>query len=133
MWNPSKAKVLSKFMHKIIDHNKRFVYYHYTLSERNDTQYWKDIAQGHKAVQEVSDYADSFKTDRWCEQGETKFNRFNLISMLLGYKKTYANELMDLTVEDAEDYAFFKSMSKDFYTHLIRNNLTVNEYIEKIS
>lgn len=132
MWNSSKAKVLSKFMHKIIDHNKRFVYYHYTLSERNDTQYWKDIAQGHKAVQEVSDYADSFKTDRWCEQGETKFNRFNLISMLLGYKKTYANELMDLTVEDAEDYVFFKKMSKDFYTHLIRNNLTVNEYIDRI-
>lgn len=133
MWNASKSKALSKFLHRIIDHNKRFVYYHYTLSERQDTQYWRDIAQGQDAVQEVSDYADAFKKDRWCEQGETKFNRFNLISMLLGYEKTYANTLEDISAEDIEDYEFFKGMSKKHYEHLIRNNLTVNEYIDKIN
>ena len=53
---------------------------------------------------EVSDYADASKKDRWCEQGETKFNRFNLISMLLGYEKTYSNTLEDISAEDIEDY-----------------------------
>jgi len=132
-WNATKSKALSKFMHKMIDHNKRFVYYHYIMSERNDSEYWRAIAQGHNAVQEVSDYADSFRSDRWCEQGETKFNRFNLISMILGFEKTYSNKLEDISVEDIEDYKFFKNMSKKHYEHLIRNNLTVPEYIAKIN
>ncbi|OUX06148.1 MAG: hypothetical protein CBE00_08375 [Planctomycetaceae bacterium TMED240] len=132
-WNASKSKALSRFMHRIIDHNKRFVYYHYILSERQDSEYWRNISQGHDAVQEVCDYADSFKSDRWCEQGETKFNRFNLISMILGFEKTYCNELEDISAEDIEDYEFFKGMSKKHYEHLIRNNLTVDEYIDKIN
>ena len=131
-WNASKSKALSKFLHKIIDHNKKFVQYHYLLSDRDDSQYWKDIARGNDVIQEVSDYADSFRMDRWCEQGETKFNRFNLISMILGYEKTYANKLEDISVADVEDYTFFKGMSKKFYEHLIRNNQTVDQYIESI-
>ena len=42
--------------------------------------------------------------DRWCEQGETKFNRFNFRSRLLGYEKTYSNTLEDISAEDIEDY-----------------------------
>ena len=95
-------------MHRIIDLNKRFVY-NYISSERQDSEYWRNIAQGHDAVQEVCDYADSFRMDRWCEQGETKFNRFNPISMIMGFEKTYCNEVEDISVEDAEDYVFFKT------------------------
>ena len=131
-WKASKSKALSKFLHKIIDHNKKFVQYPYLLSDRDDSQYWRDIARGNDVIQEVSDYADSFRMDRWCEQGETKFNRFNLISMILGYEKTYANKLEDISVADVEDYTFFKGMSKKFYEHLIRNNQTVDQYIESI-
>ena len=40
---------------------------------------------------------------------------------------------IDEMLEDVEDYVFFKNMSKKHYEHLIRNNLTVDEYINKIN
>ena len=45
-----------------------------------------------------------------------------IISMILGYEKTYANKLEDISVADVEDYTSPKGMSKKFYEHSIRNN-----------
>ena len=134
IWSSQKSQVLSKFLHRLIDHNKKFVYYHYMLSERNDSQYWRDIARGHDpaTAQEISDYADSFRKDRWCEQGETKFNRFNLISMMMGYNKRYTNELEDITPDEMEQYKCWVSHARTQQELLVKNNCTVDQWIRRI-
>ena len=105
------------------------------LSERNDSQYWKDIARGHNqaTAQEVSDYADSFRKDKWCQQGETKFNRFNLISMMMGYEKRYTNELEDITQDEMEQYKCWVSHARTQQELLIKNNHTVDQWIQRIN
>ena len=49
--------------------------------------------------------------------------------MILGYEKTYANKLEDISVADVEDYTSPKGMSKKFYEHLYVTNL-VDQHIE---
>lgn len=127
-WNSIKSKSLTKFMNRVIDHNKKFVEFHYRLSDRKDTVYWQSVAQGKDAVKELCDYTDSFKTDRWCEPGDTKFNQFNLISLLFGFDKEFTNDIENIDKVLLENYEHYVNSMRQHYLFLIRNNLTIKEY-----
>ena len=126
------VKAHDKVMQKFILHTKHFVHMHYRLSERNDTSYWREVGNDPNVVQELCDYADTFKNARWCETGDTKFNQFNLISLLFGYEKDYVNEIEKIDDELLENYNHYTKAMMEHYLFLIRNNLTVEQYLNSL-
>ena len=126
------VKAHDKVMQKFILHTKHFVHMHNRLSERNDTSYWREVGNDPNVVQELCDYADTFKNARWCETGDTKFNQFNLISLLFGYEKDYVNEIEKIDDELLENYNHYTKAMMEHYLFLIRNNLTVEQYLNSL-
>ena len=126
-------KVHNRVMRKFIEHTRRFVYMHYALSERDDTQYWRDVANKPSAVQDVCDYIDILSTGTWVNKGETLLNQWNWTSMLLGYDKQYTNELPDITSEQMENYQHYTDLLIQNYKHISRNNITMSDYLDQIN
>lgn len=126
-------KVHNRVMRKFIEHTRRFVHMHYALSERDDTQYWRDVANKPSAVQDVCDYIDILSTGTWVNKGETLLNQWNWTSMLLGYDKQYTNELPDITSEQMENYQHYTDLLIQNYKHISRNNITMSDYLDQIN
>ena len=41
MWGEKESNIISKVMKKFLNETMEFVLYHYTLSDRQDTDYWR--------------------------------------------------------------------------------------------
>ncbi len=77
-------KTFDKIMKKFLHHTKRFVKFHYTLSERKDSEWWKYWGT---QTDDIDLYFDeSLKTKRYCKTNETLLNHFNIASMMVGYE-----------------------------------------------
>ena len=108
-----------------------FVEYHYQLSERTDTDYWRDQKNPH-AVQEVNDIISSKLRGPMLQKGETALNKFNWTSLLLGFDKEFNNSLSEITPEQIENYQHFCSQAESNYKFITRNNLKNEEILKQI-
>jgi len=132
IWDADMARAYSKTMINFVDHNKKFIHYHYKLSSRNDTPYWQSVANKPNAVKEVCDIADDLFDRPWTSFGETSYNQWNWIAMLLGFDKTYVNDLPVLDQSKMERYLFYTDMLKSHYEFLTKDNIPIKEYLEMI-
>ena len=127
------TKVHNKVMQKFIDHTKRFVHMHYRLSERQDTPYWREVANDPNALQELCDYIDVLANTKWLSKGETLLNQWNWTSLLLGYEKQYVNPTKDITDEQMENYLHYTKLLIENYKHLLRNNYSIKDALDYIA
>jgi tryptophan halogenase len=132
-WTARRAETHSRIIKQFIDHTKRFVYYHYALSERNDSDYWRAVGNQPGAVEEVSDYITHLMQGKWCHKGETLLNQFNWTSMLLGYKKQFQGNLPKITADQLDEYEQYTKLLIANYEGLLKNNHTISEWLEKIN
>jgi len=130
-WDNRSAKMLHTVMSQFLDNTKSFVGYHYQLSERDDTDYWKD-QKNPNAIQEVSDIISSKLRGPMLQKGETALNKFNWTSLLLGFDKKFNNSLSEITPEQIENYQHFCSQSESNYKFITRNNRRNEEILKQI-
>ena len=99
-WTSKESKVLSRHLKRFLKHSKEFVKYHYTLSDRTDSEFWR-YWNNQQNIEEYNDYLNMFLSKkRYCKKGETIFNHFNLASMLIGYEKPYLNKTKNMKYVD---------------------------------
>jgi hypothetical protein len=108
------------------------VYYHYALSKRDDSDYWRTVGNQPGAVEEVSDYITHLMQGRWCQKGETLLNQFNWTSMLLGYDKTFTGVLPEISQDRLEEYENYTQLLMTNYTSILRNNYTIDEWLHRV-
>ena len=100
--------------------SKEFVKYHYTLSDRTDSEFWR-YWNNQQNIEEYNDYLNMFLSKkRYCKKGETIFNHFNLASMLIGYEKPYLNKTKNMKYVD---------WTEPDYDIDYSNNITHDDYI----
>ena len=129
-WNEKSSRLLNSIMTKFMDNTKQFVKYHYQLSDRTE-DYWMQY-KNENAVSEVNDVISNSLTGPWPLRGETLINKFNWISMLIGYDKPFDNKLRNITDEQLENYLHFSKISQENYKFITRNNLSNEEILRKI-
>lgn len=120
-WDDRSARAFDSVMSRFFRHTMQFVKYHYQLSSRQDTEYWRDRHNPH-AVQEVSDRIQSMLGQRWPGPGETLISKFSWASMLIGYSHPYLNQLTDIDDESMENYLEFVKLAQQNYRFITRNN-----------
>lgn len=133
MWDHRRSRAHCSIMNKFIDHTKQFVLYHYKLTKRRDTQYWRDVQGDPDDVKYVCNYIDNLARVKWVNKGQTLLNQWNWTSMLLGYEHEFINGLKDISVENLSNYEYYINMMEDHYKHILRNNLTTKEFLIKIN
>ncbi len=126
-------RVLDRVMRRFINHTKRFVHMHYALSDRDDSQYWRDVGGNKDAIKDTCDYIDVLSRGSWVNKGETLFNQWNWTSMLLGYNKRYTNNLPEISDQQMDNYHHYTKAIIDNYKHMLRNNMTIGEYLDFIN
>lgn len=131
-WDDRMARLMSRTVTKFIDHNRNFIYHHYRLSQRDDTEYWRQVANHTGAAQEVSDYADSLASIPWVGSGETVYNQWNWISMLLHFDRSYANCLPKIDAVALERYEFYSQQLINNYEFMLQHNMPIREFLELI-
>ena len=131
-WNHQHARVHSRIIKQFIDHTRQFVYYHYALSERNNSDYWRAVGGRPEAVEEVCDYITHLMSGRWCHKGETLLNQFNWTSMLIGYDKPFLGQLPDISDQQLEEYKNYTDLLIQNYRSLVKNNYTIEQWLTKI-
>ncbi len=130
-WSPRSSKVLASVMEKFLENTKNFIKYHYQLSDRTDTDYWMQYKNAN-AVQEVCDIIDERLKMDWLNKGETLLNGWNWTSMLVGFDKSYINKLPLLTERQLESYQHFTNMLIENYKFLTKDNIKIQDRLEKI-
>jgi tryptophan halogenase len=131
-WGQHDTEVHNRTIKQFTDHTKRFVYYHYALSERDDSEYWKHVGNKPGAVEEVSDYLTHLMKGRWAHKGESLLNQFNWGSMLLGFEKNYTGELPYISPDQINEYVEYTELLIANYKSLTKNNYTVQEFLESL-
>jgi tryptophan halogenase len=131
-WTATHAEAHSRIMKQFIDHTKRFVYYHYALSERTDTDYWRAVGGKPEAVEEVCDYIKHLMQGKWLNKGETLLNQFNWTSMLLGYDKPFMAELPEISQDRLEEYENYTRFLIMNYESVLKNNYTIREWLQRV-
>jgi len=131
-WNDKLAAIHSRVMKQFIDHTKRFVHFHYMLSERNDTPYWREVANKPGAVQELSDYIDVLSKGKWLSKGETLLNQWNWVSMMLGFDKPYVNQLPEIEESRIEEYLHYTDLLIKNSEFLMRKNITIKDFLDMV-
>lgn len=121
------AKVIEKFL----SHMKNFVVYHYRLTDRNDTAYWRDV-QDISSVEAVSQKIKELFSSPWLEPGETAFNQWNWASMLLGYEKPYTADLPEISDLHLEYYKNYTNNLINSYEQMLSTNIPISELLRHI-
>lgn len=125
-WNEKSSRILNKVMCNLLEHTRDFVRYHYELSDRIDSEYWRYVRRP-EALQEVCDIiACRVKKD-------TLLNGFNWASMLVGYDKPYLNKLPKITDRQLDQYLYYVTMMKQHYEYLVKDNLTIEQRLKNIN
>lgn len=130
-WDKGAARLLHSVMSKFLDNTRSFVGYHYQLSERTDTEYWRSY-HNPNAVQEVNDIISSKLNDQRLLKGQTLLNKFNWTSMLVGFDKPFNNPIRPITEEQMENYLYFCRLAQQNYQFVTRNNPSNKDILEQI-
>ena len=132
IWGIKESLIFSKVMKKFLNETMEYVLGHYTLSNRNDTEYWRAYDKTN-AVKMTSDMIKSKLNNGWVHHGETNLNLYNWASMLVGYDKPYINQLPKLTHNQVKEYEFFTSQLISNYTYHYKNNVSVKSRLDYIN
>ena len=130
-WDEKSARLLHSIMSKFLDNTRSFVGYHYQLSARTDTEYWRSY-NNPTAVEEVNDIISSKLKDQMLLKGQTLLNKFNWTSMLVGFDKPFNNYIGPITEEQMENYLYFCKQAQDNYKFITRNNPSNEDILKKI-
>ena len=131
-WGIKESLIFSKVMKKFLNETMEYVLGHYTLSNRNDTEYWRAYDKN-DAVKITSDMIQSKLNNGWVHHGETNLNLYNWASMLVGYDKPYLNQLPNLTQNQIDQYKFYTSQLISNYTYHYKNNISVEDRLKFIN
>jgi tryptophan halogenase len=131
-WSEKLTVIHSRIMKRFIDHTKKFVHFHYKLSERNDTPYWREVSNKPKAVKEVCDYIDVLSEGKWLSTGETLLNQWNWTSMLLGFNKEYINLLPEIEESRIEEYVHYTDLLIKNYEFIVGKNITIKDWLKYV-
>jgi tryptophan halogenase len=131
-WSAKQAQIHSRVMKQFIEHTKRFVHFHYKLSERDDTPYWREVANAPGAVQELSDYIDVLSNGKWLSKGETLLNQWNWTSMMLGFDKQYVNQLPPIEGRRVDEYVHYTDMLIKNYEFIVGKNIPLKDALDSI-
>ena len=131
-WGDKESIIFSKVMKKFLSETMDYVLGHYTLSNRNDTEYWRTYDKTN-AIKITSDMIKSKLKNGWVHHGETNLNLYNWASMLVGYDKPYLNNLPHITQNQLEDYKFYTKQLISNYTHHYKNNTSVEDRLDYIN
>lgn len=80
-----KIETLNKIMNQFIEHTKEFVRYHYVLSKRKDSEWWKYWTSLDNDI--MNYFQNSLKNKRYCKQNDTLLNHYSIASMMVGYER----------------------------------------------
>jgi tryptophan 7-halogenase len=116
-WSYRDADTVSRLMTREIDYSADFLWMHYALTQRNDTQFWRD--QGLQRQEALSiahkwfmDDVDIYRREK--DFGHTRFNKFDWALMLTtmdAWHECPTRSINDKWLERAEIfYKFKKSM-----------------------
>jgi tryptophan halogenase len=130
-WGEKSSRMLHSVMNSFLEIVESFVKYHYSLSDRTDTDYWMSY-KNPNAVQEVNDIISSKLKGPMLGKGVTALNKYNWTSLLIGFDKPFTNPLADLTTEQIENYLHFCKLAEENYKFIVRNNPTPEELANKI-
>jgi tryptophan halogenase len=131
-WTAKTAEIHSRIMIQFIDHTKKFVQYHYKISERDDTPYWREVANKPNAVQELCDYIDVLSKGKWLSKGETLLNQWNWTSMMLGFEKKYMNQIPDIESSRIDEYVHYTDLLIKNYEFIVGKNIPLKEMLKRI-
>jgi len=80
-----KIETLNKVMNRFIEHTKEFVRYHYVLSDRKDSEWWKYWTSLPNNIDEY--FNSSMSTKKYCQKNDTLLNHYNIASMMVGFNR----------------------------------------------
>ena len=130
-WNTQASRTFSTIMTQFLENTKNFVKYHYQLSNRDDTEYWRNY-KNPSAVTEVNNIIHEKLQLSWPLKGQTLINKFNWASMLIGYNKPYTNTLHDIDPVLLENYQSYVELLQQNYKFITRNNLPNSTILKQI-
>ena len=131
-WGEKESNIVSKVMKKFLNETMEFVLYHYTLSERNDTEYWRAYDTT-DVLESMSSMIEKKLKQEWVNHAETLLNGYNWASMLVGYDKPYLGKLPKIEKWEIENYKFYTKQLVNNYRYHYRNNMTIRDRLEFIN
>jgi tryptophan halogenase len=130
-WTAQTSKVLATYMDQFIESTMEFVAAHYTLSDRQDTEYWRAYDRT-GAVEHISSLIEKQLERGWAAPNETTLNGYNWINMLVGYNKPYLGKLPTFSKQEVDNYEFYTKQLIDNYEWLYKNNQTIASRLKVI-
>ena len=131
-WTEKESNVVSKVMKKFLNETMEFVLYHYTLSDRQDTEYWRAYNTT-DVLESVSTMIKKKLEQEWVNHAETLLNGYNWASMLVGYDKPYLGQLPKIEEWEIDNYKFYTKQLVENYRYHYQNNMTVKDRLEYIN
>lgn len=131
-WDLRATQVLNTAVRRFLDETKEFVLAHYTLSHRQDTDYWRAYDRT-QAVEATSNWIERKLKHGWQGKTETQFNGYNWASMLVAYDQPYLGQLPDIQDWQLEEYEHGSRRLVDQYQYICRNNVPVAQHLQRIN
>ena len=131
-WGNKESNIVSKVMKKFLNETMEFVLYHYTLSDRQDTEYWRAYDTT-DVLESISRMIEKKLKQEWVNHAETLLNRYNWTSMLVGYNKPYLGKLPKIEKCQIDNYEFYTKQLVENYRYHYQNNMTVKDRLEYIN
>ena len=131
-WTAFSSKILSKAMSNFLEETKDFVEAHYTLSDRNDTDYWSSYDRVN-VVEKVSNIIENKLEREWLLHADTSLNGFNWASMLIGFNKPYLGKLPKISDNQLSNYEFYTNQLIQNYEWIYIKNQTVEQKLRRIN
>lgn len=131
-WGNKESNIISKVMKKFLNETMAFVLYHYTLSDRQDTEYWRAYDTT-DVLESISSMIEKKLKQEWVNHAETLLNRYNWTSMLVGYNKPYLGKLPKIEKCQIDNYEFYTKQLVENYRYHYQNNMTVKDRLEYIN
>jgi len=130
-WNDRCSAIHNKIMGALLENTKLFVKNHYSLSKRDDTDYWK-TCRSCTAEQQVSEHIQKHFKTNWTNMGQTLLNQFNWASMLVGYEGKYTGDLPHLNDSQLANYLNYCKLIEMNYKTLSKNNVKIKQKLDEI-
>ena len=131
-WGERESNIASKVMRKFLNETMEFVLYHYTLSDRQDTDYWRAYKTT-DVLETVSTKIEKKLKQEWVNHAETLLNGYNWASMLVGYDKPYLGQLPKIEEWEMDNYEFYTKQLVENYRYHYKNNMTIKNRLEFIN
>jgi len=137
-WDDTSADVINRLMHREINHTVDFVWCHFALTERNDTEFWREQASKRQKALDVCHgwfgwhVSDIYR--REMDYGHTRYNIYNwgqMITTMRAFKDCPTRDINPKMLNRAKMfYDYHDSMSKDVL-NLVPSHWELIKHINK--